>query len=104
MWNRHKERDERSVAVEHRAGYVAYQVVSYLLLLDIILHVMRPGLTDWNGWSLDLWAMIFLGGAVQWTIILRERIVGRRRAVMLAGVLVAGMVVSAAIAMVLTRR
>lgn len=51
MQNLWADRDERAVAVEQRAGWVAYQAVGYCLLVDMVIHAWRPGITDWpSGW------------------------------------------------------
>lgn len=103
------EQDERSIAVENRAGNVAYQVTGYMLILDMVLHTWRPGLTEWNfglldrAMPVDILVILLAGGIAQWAVILQGRVVGRRRAVMIAAALTASVLAAAAIAVVLAR-
>lgn len=104
-----RERDERSIAVEQRAGNAAYQVVGYLLILDMVLHTWRPGITDQTlglfdrPWPVDILLILLAGGLVQWSIILRQRVVGPHRAKLTALLLAGGTVLAAVIALVLAR-
>lgn len=103
------DRDERAVAVERRAGWVAYQVVGYCLLVDMVLHTWRPGIMDQTlglfdtGFPLDIAVILLIGGIAQWAVILRGRIVGRRRGAAMALLLAACMVVSVVVAWLLAR-
>lgn len=104
MQNLWADRDERSVAVEHHAGWVAYQVVGYALIADMVLRAWRPGITDQTlglldrGFPLDIPAVCLIGGIAQWIVILRGRIVGRRRAIALTLLLGSCVLVAFAVA------
>jgi hypothetical protein len=97
-------RDERAVAVEHRAGWVAYQVMGYCLLLDMILHTWKPGITDQTlglldtGIPLDIPVIILIGGIAQWAVIIRGRILGPRRAVAMGALLTLCVVIAVVVA------
>lgn len=77
-WRKH-EMDERVLAVEHQAGYIAYQVLGYLMILDMMLRAWHPEWVDWNGMPVDIPVVMLIAGAVEWTIKVRKRIVGPRR-------------------------
>jgi len=110
MWNPRAERDERAIAVEHRAGYVAYQVVGYLLILDMVLRTWRPGLVEWDLGGLmdrpmpiDVWVIGLVGGLVQWGVMLRERTIGPVTARWTTYLVAGSMLLAALIAMILSR-
>lgn len=103
------DRDERAVAVEHRAGWVGFQVIVYALLVDMVLRAWWPGIADQTlglfetGFPVDIPIVISIGGVAQWIVILRGRIVGRERALAVAILLAASVVLSAAIAWLVAR-
>ena len=59
------EADERSIAVDNAAGNRAYQVMTWLLVIDVGIHGMRADLIDWTGFPFDLVAVI-MGGGLTW--------------------------------------
>lgn len=102
-------RDERAVSVEHRAGWVAFQVMGYCLLLDMVLHTWRPGIMDQTlglfstGFPLDIPVILLIGGLAQWAVILQGQVIERRRAVALTLLLVSGVVLAILVAWLLSR-
>ena len=86
--------DERTVAVDHAAGSFAYKVTSWLLVVDLAVRAKWPGLTTWNGYPVDIGAVL-CAGCVTWSwFAWRNRIISRRYlrtlvAAMLVAVLVA---------------
>lgn len=72
-------RDEREVAVDHAADRLSYLVLAYGLLAIAAVR----GLNGEASW--DLLGLVVLGGVVGLGYRLRERVVGRTWAVVLAG-------------------
>lgn len=103
MWRYQSEMDERAVAIEHRAGHLAYLVVSFLLVGDMALHAWRPDLLDWNGMPADVVGILFIGGLTHWVTVVRARTVGPRRVAALVGAAVAALALSAGLALLLLR-
>ncbi len=84
---------------------MACQVISYLLILDLVLRTWRPEWTEWDVWGMvqppmpaDILVIGLAGGLVHWIVMLRERTVGRARARWVGMVLVLGMLVAALVA------
>lgn len=80
MTRRKVELDERAVAVDNRAGNVAFQVVLWMLLADMALRSWRPEWTMLNGFPVDVVTILFTGGAVHTIYSIRARTVGAHRA------------------------
>lgn len=99
MFGVRKEMDERAVAIEHKAGHAAFVVIGYLLVLDMALHGLRPGVTDRNGFPVDILVITAAGAFTHLTVTLRERTLGPRRGL----VMVAAMVVAVAVAAVVSK-
>jgi len=71
--------DERTVAVDNAAGNVSYQVMSWLLLLDLAVHGLRPDLVSLRGFPLDI-PVILAVGWLTWTWYrVRDDTLSRRR-------------------------
>ena len=110
MWrSATRDMDERALAVEHRAGWVAFQAMGYLLILDMVLHTWRPGITDQTlglldrGFPLDIIAVMAGGSIAHAVVVLKERTVTPRRAKVAVAMLAVGAVVAAMIAILLSR-
>ena len=69
-------RDERTVAIENASYRWAYLVLSYGLLLSIGYRGLIHDQTSW-----DLFALLFLGGAVATLYQGRHRVLSRRWAI-----------------------
>lgn len=72
--------DERAVAVDNRAGNVAFQVVLWMLLADMALRAWRPEWTMLNGFPADVVAIMMTGAGVHTIYSARARTIGSRRA------------------------
>lgn len=97
MTRKNPEIDERTVAVENRAGYLASQTMMWLLVLDMGLKSWRPEWTDWNGFPADIVFVLMAGGAVQTVYSLRARVYGARRVRLMALSALAAAAVAAAV-------
>jgi|GEM_PF-4471237 len=59
-------RDERTVAVDNAAGNLAFKAMTWLLVIDMGVHGMLPEWIDWNGFPIDIVA-VMMGGGLTWT-------------------------------------
>lgn len=73
------EMDERAVAVENRAGNLAFQVTMWLLVVDLGVRGWWPELISLNGFPLDILVIMLAGGGVQTVYTARARTIGPRR-------------------------
>ncbi|HWI65128.1 MAG TPA: hypothetical protein VNT75_25140 [Symbiobacteriaceae bacterium] len=97
MTKRNVELDERAVAVDNRAGYLAFQVMLWLLLADLGLHGWRPEWTNWNGFPADVVIIMLAGGTVHTVYAARARAIGPKRVRSMAISLLVGVGVAAAV-------
>jgi hypothetical protein len=72
MFKNNIERDERAVAVQRASFTLGYQLLTFALLIDIMYRSFVRGEAPW-----DLFAIIFLGGAVTTIYQARYRIFTR---------------------------
>ncbi|HYF81196.1 MAG TPA: hypothetical protein VD973_29120 [Symbiobacteriaceae bacterium] len=80
MTGHNVELDERAVAVDNRAGNVAFQVVLWMLLADMALRSWRPEWTMLNGFPVDVVTIMLTGATVHTIYNIRARTIGARRA------------------------
>ncbi len=101
MIGHQSETDERVVAVNHAAGYYAYQVMSWLLLLAMMVHGLRAEWTTLNGFPIDILAVIAGGAGTHIFVTTKNRTVGRVRAVSIAWSISVAALVGCIVALVL---
>lgn len=93
--------DERTIAVDQAAGLRAYRVMGWLLVLDLGLHGLRLPWLDWNGFPLDIPAILLGGELARTWHLWRNRTLTRR--LILGALAAAGVALAVAIVLTLLR-
>lgn len=95
--------DERTITVDREAGYRAYLVMSWLLVLDMAMHGLAPAWIDWRGFPVDVLAILMAGASTHLWHANRQGILSRRRAMLVALAAAAACGIGAAIALACAR-
>ncbi len=95
--------DERTVAVENAAASVTLKVISWMLIIDLLLHGLAPAKIDLNGFPVDLLFICLVSGVVNLFYKWRQQSVPTGMVKVIVVIVAASALVSFAVALLITK-